>query len=440
MLKAGAAQRDITPLLGISLVGYFHDRKAVDVRDPLYAKAIVLESDGERIAIVVCDLIALEREAVEKARRLIESNCGIPPQNVMIACTHTHTGPATVGVLGVDKDEGYVEFLIPRIADAVQMACQRLREAKVGWEVGREERISFNRRYWMKDGRVKTNPGYNNPDILRPAGPIDPDVMAIRIADYEGNTIALLANFALHYVGGSPSNVVSADYFGMFAEEIQRMHGEGFIAILSNGCCGDINNVDVHNPPERKEGYEHARHVASILAADVYSLSKHARLMEKVQLKAASKRITIPLRPVTEEMIESAKAILRDAPDDVNRYTREQIYAREILFLSRMPDQVETEVQALAIRSEQEEMAIVGLPGEIFVEIGLQIKDSSPFKTTMTVELANDWVGYVPTEKAFEEGGYETELARSSKLLPEAEGILIQAAIELLEALKQDRS
>jgi len=435
MLKAGAAQRDITPLLGISLVGYFHDRKAVDVRDPLYAKAIVLEADGERIAIVLCDLIALEREEIEKARELIESRCGIPPQNVMIACTHTHTGPATVSVLGVDRDEGYLEFLIPRIADTVQMACQRLREAKVGWEVGREERISFNRRYWMKDGKVRTNPGYNNPDIVRPAGPIDPDVMAIRIADAQGNTIAVLANFALHYVGGSPSNVVSADYFGMFAQEIQRMHGESFVAILSNGCCGDINNIDVHNPPERREGYEHAQHVASILAADVYSLTEHAKLIEDVQLNAASKRITIPVRPITEEMIESAKAILRDAPDDVNRYTREQIYAREILFLSEMPRQVETEVQVFAIRSEQGEMAIVGLPGEIFVEIGLQIKKSSPFKATMTIELANDWVGYVPTEKAFEEGGYETELARSSKLVPEAERILIQTARELLESV-----
>ncbi|HEX31015.1 TPA: hypothetical protein ENG04_13120 [Candidatus Poribacteria bacterium] len=435
MLKAGAAQRDITPLLGISLVGYFHDRKAVDVRDPLYAKAIVLEADGERIAIVLCDLIALEREEIEKARELIESRCGILPQNVMIACTHTHTGPATVSVLGVDRDEGYLEFLIPRIADTVQMACQRLREAKVGWEVGREERISFNRRYWMKDGKVRTNPGYNNPDIVRPAGPIDPDVMAIRIADAQGNTIAVLANFALHYVGGSPSNVVSADYFGMFAQEIQRMHGESFVAILSNGCCGDINNIDVHNPPERREGYEHAQHVASILAADVYSLTEHAKLIEDVQLNAASKRITIPVRPITEEMIESAKAILRDAPDDVNRYTREQIYAREILFLSEMPRQVETEVQVFAIRSEQGEMAIVGLPGEIFVEIGLQIKKSSPFKATMTIELANDWVGYVPTEKAFEEGGYETELARSSKLVPEAERILIQTARELLESV-----
>ena len=435
MLKAGAAQRDITPLLGISLVGYFHDRKAVDVRDPLYAKAIVLEADGERIAIVLCDLIALEREEVEKARELIESRCGIPPQNVMIACTHTHTGPATVSALGVDRDEGYLEFLVPRIADAVQMACQRLREAKVGWEVGREERISFNRRYWMKDGKVRTNPGYNNPDIVRPAGPIDPDVMAIRIADAQGSTIAVLANFALHYVGGSPSNVVSADYFGMFAQEIQRMHGESFVAILSNGCCGDINNIDVHNPPERREGYEHAQHVASILAADVYSLTEHAKLIEDVRLNAVSKRITIPVRPITEGMIESAKAILRDAPDDVNRYTREQIYAREILFLSEMPRQVETEVQVFAIRSEQGEMAIVGLPGEIFVEIGLQIKKSSPFKATMPIELANDWVGYVPTEKAFEEGGYETELARSSKLAPEAERILIQTARELLESV-----
>jgi hypothetical protein len=435
MLRVGAAQRDITPLLGVSLVGYFHDRKAVDVRDPLYAKAIVLDDGKKKVALVICDLIALEREHVERARRLIESRCDIPSENVMIACTHTHTGPASISALGVDKDEGYLEFLIPRIADAVQMADHRSREARIGWEVGQEHRISFNRRYWMKDGTVRTNPGYNNPDIVKPAGPIDPDVMAIRISDMEGNTIAVLANFALHYVGGSPSNVVSADYFGMFAEEIQRMHGERFVAALSNGCCGDINNVDVHNPPERREGYAHAEHVASILAADVYSLTEHARLTDDVRLNVASKEVAIPLRPITPEMVESARAILQDAPDDVNRYAREQIYAREILLLSEMPRQVETEIQAIAIRSAFGNMAIVGLPGEIFVEIGLQIKGRSPFNPTMTVELANDWVGYVPTKKAFEEGGYETEFARSSKLVPEAEEILIETACDLLESV-----
>lgn len=437
MFRAGAAQRDITPLTGVSLVGYFHDRKAVDVLDPLLVKAVVMDDGRTRIAFALCDLIALEREYVQRAREEAERRCGIPAGNIMIACTHTHTGPATISALGVDKDEEYLEFLVPRIADAIVMASRRLREARIGWEVGREERISFNRRYWMRDGTVRTNPGYNNPDVVKPAGPIDPDVAAIRIADPQNRTIAVIANFALHYVGGSPSNVVSADYFGMFAERLQEMHGERFVAMLSNGCCGDINNIDIHNPPERKEGYEHARHVASILAADVYSLTEHAKLSGDVELGIASEKLTIPLRSIIPRMIERAKEILRGAPDDLSKYTREQIYAREVLLLSEMPRQAETEVQAFSIKTDRGDLAIVGLPGEMFAEIGLQIKRRSPFQTTVTVELANDWVGYVPTEKAFEEGGYETELARSSKLIPQAEGMFVEAALRLLERLKR---
>ena len=434
MFKAGAAQRDITPLLGTSLVGFFHERKARDVRDPLYAKALVLDDGENRLGFVLCDLIALEKEYISEVRRLVESDCEIPPENLMVACTHTHTGPASVGALGVDRDEGYLEFLVPRIADVVGMAVNRLREAEIGWEVGREERISFNRRYWMRDGTVRTNPGYNNPDIVRPAGPIDPEVVAIRVSDAEGRTVAVLANFALHYVGGSPTDVVSADYFGMFAEEIQRMHGERFVAMLSNGCCGDVNNIDVHNPPERK-GYAHVEHVASILAADVYSLTEHIKPTSEVQLRAASRNVTIPIRPVTEKMAEAARETLRDAPEDINRYTKEQIYAREVLLLREMPREVETEVQAFALRSELGDMAILGLPGEMFVEIGLRIKEGSPFRPTMIVELANDWVGYVPTKKAFGEGGYETELARSSKLVPEAEDVFVETACVLLGCL-----
>lgn len=170
MFKAGAAQRDITPLLGTSLVGFFHERKARDVRDPLYAKALVLDDGENRLGFVLCDLIALEKEHISEVRRLVESDCEIPPENLMVACTHTHTGPASVGALGVDRDEGYLEFLVPRIADVVRMAVNRLKEAEIGWEVGREERISFNRRYWIRDGTVRTNPGYNNPDIVRSAG------------------------------------------------------------------------------------------------------------------------------------------------------------------------------------------------------------------------------------------------------------------------------
>ena len=425
-LKAGAAQSVITPLLGVSLAGSFRDRKAVDVLDDLHAKALVLDDGETKVALVVCDLIVLDAEYVNRAREIIEERCDIPPDNVMISCTHTHTGPATSGLLGVNKEEEYLEFLVPRIADAVQMANHRLTDAQIGVGMGHEDRLTFNRRYWMKDGTVRTNPGYKNPDIVRPAGPIDPGVGVMRIVDNDGGTIALFTNFALHYVGGGPSNAVSADYFALWADAIQRMHKEQFVAILANGCCGDINNIDVNNRPTRTGGYEHAKHVAEILAADVFSISEHLRFASECRLAAAREKLNIPIRPITPEYTEQAREIMASASEPLNR---DQTYARELLFLAEMEPEIETEVQVIAIN----DLAIVTLPGEMFVEIGLDIKRQSSFTHTFVVELANDYVGYVPTVKAFEEGGYETMFARSSKLAPEAAGQFTDSAVGLLK-------
>ena len=438
-LKAGAAQSNITPLLGISLAGSFNDRRAVDIMDDLHAKSLVLDDGETKVALVVCDLIVLEKEYVNQARQMIESRCGIPAENVMISCTHTHTGPATAGLLGVDKDEAYLEFLVPRIADSVQMANHRLQEAQIGIGMGHEDRLTFNRRYWMKDGTVRTNPGYKNPDIVRPAATIDPDVGVMRIIGADGQTIALLTNFALHYVGGGPGNAVSADYFAFWADAIQRMHDEKFVAILANGCCGDINNIDVNNRPTVRRSrplllartgvYEHAKHVAAILAADVFSISENLRFTSECQLAVANEKLNIPIRPITSEDIEKVRQILNGASEPLNT---EQAYARELLFLSEMEPEVETEVQVIAIN----DVAVVTLPGEMFVEIGLEIKHQSPFKYNFVVELANDYVGYIPTAKAFDEGGYETMFARSSKLVSEAAEQFTASAVKLLNGFQ----
>jgi hypothetical protein len=288
----------------------------------------------------------------------------------------------------------------------------------------------------MKDGTVRTNPGYKNPDIVRPAAPIDPDVGVMRVIGANGQTIALLTNFALHYVGGGPSDAVSADYFAFWADAIQRMHDEKFVAILANGCCGDINNIDVNNLPTHTGVYEHAKHVAAILAADVFSISENLRFSPECRLAAVREKLNIPIRPITAEDVERAKQILNGASEPLNT---SQAYARELLFLSEMEPQIETEVQVIAIN----DLAIVTLPGEMFVEIGLEIKRQSPacaanvaagrpFKYTFVIELANDYVGYVPTVKAFGEGGYETMFARSSKLVPQAAVQFTESAVRLL--------
>jgi hypothetical protein len=428
MLKAGAAMSNITPMLGVSMPGGFTDRLATDVHDELYSKAIVLDDGETRIALVVCDVIVLESEYVNRARKLIEERCNIPQQNIMISATHTHTGPATASVFSTEKDESYLDFLVTRIADSVQLACGRLTEAQIGIGLGHESRLTFNRRYWMKDGTVRMNPGYNNPDIIRPAGPIDPDVGVIRLIDADGKTVAMLTNFALHYVGGGSGATISADYFAFFADAIQRFRGEEFVSLLANGCCGDINNVDVHNRPVHTKPYERAKHVASMLAAEAFRVSEKVPFTSDCRIAAATEIMDVALRRSSDEELSDAEQIVRGI---LGTPTREQVLAKERILVSKMPKTMKAEIQVLAIN----DLAIVALPGEIFVEIGLEIKEASPFKYTFVAELGNGWLGYIPTARAFNEGiktSYETWLARSSKCVPKTGAQMRDTALRLL--------
>ncbi|MDA1190767.1 MAG: hypothetical protein O3A46_03675, partial [Candidatus Poribacteria bacterium] len=278
-MRAGAAQTNITPLIGTSLAGGFHDRKGTDVHDELHAKAIVLDDGSTRVAFVICDIIAVPYDTVRAARALIAATCDIPADHILIAATHTHSAASPCGLLGVPRADDYMDALPPKIADAVQRACNRMVPVKWGVALGEEHRLSFNRRFRMKDGSVMMNPGVRNPEIVECVGQIDPDVPVLHLVHAEtGESVALLANFALHYVGGGGG--ISADYFGMFAESVQKMRGESFVVALANGYCGDLNNVDVSRHRPQRKAWEQAEHVARLLAMNVLSLVEQMEYRE----------------------------------------------------------------------------------------------------------------------------------------------------------------
>ncbi|MAF09638.1 hypothetical protein CMK11_04235 [Candidatus Poribacteria bacterium] len=433
-MRAGAAQTNITPLVGTSLAGYFHDRKMVDVRDELYSKAIVLDDGDTRAAIVICDIIAVPGDTVAQARALAASGCDIPAENILIAATHTHTAASPAGLLGTPRADEYMDALPAKIADSIVRATARLQPAKWGAALGHEQRLSFNRRFRMRDGSVQMNPGYDNTDAIEAVGPIDPDVPVLHVVNAETDaSIALLANFALHYVGGAPGDIASADYFGMFAREAAKWLGGDPVVALANGFCGDINNVDVTRPPSRTGPWEHAEHVARLLAMNVLALVEQMDYSQDGKLRAARETLTIPLRPITDEMRAEARKTLGDRSPQhpADGYSREEVYARELLLLDEESDAVSTETQVIAL----DDVGLVAMPGEMFVQFGLDLAEGSPFSTLFKIELANDYIGYVPTPRAFEEGSYETWFARSSKLVPEAGEMLMDGARRLIAAL-----
>jgi len=429
-LRAGASLSNITPALGSALSGSFHPRYAEDVEDDLHARALVLDNGEKRLALVVCDLICLPRKAVDAAKARITERCGIPSEAVMISCTHTHSGPATCGLLGTDEVPGYLDFAVPRIADAVERACRRLAPARVAWGAGCEPGLVFNRRYRMKDGSVRMNPGYLHPDLVEPVGPTDPEVGALFVETPEGRPIAVLANYALHYVGGAPGTSISADYFARFGQALQRMRGESFVVLLGNGCCGDVNNCNYRGPaPTPAYRWERADRAANLLAAEVMKVWQRCSFRQEVALDCRLEEVTAAVRQPDAETLAKARAM---PPKPVSEMDRDELYLREALIMTQGPPEVRTPVQALRVG----DLGIAALSGEIFCQFGLDIKAASRFETTMVIELANDYTGYIPTLAAFEEGGYETWLARSSKLEPAAGPRMAETAIRLLAELR----
>jgi hypothetical protein len=425
----GFAQTDITPEVGAVIPGYFRKRISTGVHDPLHATACVISDGQTAVAIVSVDALSLRRSVVESARKLAQSRSGIPAQNIMIAATHTHCGGPIANAFECEADDGYCRFVAEQIAEAIVKANEGKREARIGVAVGHENRIAFNRRFVMKDGRHQTHPGKGNPDIVRPAGPTDPDVGVIAAQDENGRMLGLIVNFACHctVMGGTE---FSADYPFYLAETLRKEFGDQCLTLFLQGASGDVTQVAHTLPRELEFGEKWAWRIGTRLGGEVIKTVALMDFVETAPLQVARSTIRLARRQVPEKMLEEAKRILSEDGEP----TVERIYARELVLLAEEVKEkpfVDAEVQTIAIGRA----ALVAIPGELFCQFGLDIKRASPFPTTFVVTCANGMVGYLPTPEAFKGGGYEVRLARSSQLVPDAGNQLVGEALQLLQSL-----
>jgi hypothetical protein len=450
-LRAGAATTNITPNLGCSLAGNMTDSKSTEVHDELLVRALALDNGSARLAMATCDLCVLPRDAVDRAKKLIQERCGLPPSSVLISTVHTHSAPPAAHLFQCPPDPAYIHFLVPRIADAVRLALNHLEPARIGWGVGREDRLVFNRRYHLRPGtmppnpfgdtteKAKMNPGIGNPDVIEPAGPIDPDVGVMAVEALDGGPIAVWGNYALHYVGDVGPGHISADYFGYWARAMARLAGVStaerfppFVAMLTNACSGDVNNIDVlKGSRERLAPYTKMQRVAEILAAESFRTWRNMEFTDSPVLGSSLEELDFGVRLPSAEDVDRARKILAAAPPGELKKLPE-IYARETVIMAEtFPKRVTAPVQAMRIGA----LGIGTFPGEAFVELGLNLKAKSPFKPTLLVELANDYRGYIPTLRGFEEGGYETWRAKSSYLEKEAAAKMTASLLRQLGTL-----
>lgn len=454
--RAGAATSNVTPWLGLSINGSMQDRKVEHVHDELHARALVLDDGATRLAIVVVDSCMIPRSVFDEAKRLAHAHTGLPVQNMLMSATHTHSAAAAGSVFQSDPDEEYIEFLTVRIADAVRRAVTNLEPAEIAWGVGRVPDQVFNRRWKMRPGTIppnpfggqdliQMNPPAASPNLVEPAGPTDPDLSIISARAVDGRPIALFANYSLHYVGGTGAKHVSADYFGMFARRMEELLRSGtpkrsegaaeevpppFVAALSNGTSGNINNVNFRQARTSTPPYVHMQRVANDVAAEAMRVYETLQHRPGGTLDARTTELNLRVRLPSTEDLDRARRILSRAAGP-NMRTREEIYARETLFLSEYPERVPVTLQALRI----DDLIIGAIPCEVFVEIGLELKQKSPFAHTFITSLANGYNGYLPTPEHHKLGGYETWRARSSYLEAGASPKIIKALLELFQSL-----
>jgi neutral ceramidase len=436
-LRVGAAAVKVTPPMGIPMAGYYNTRLAEGTHDDLMAKAIVFEQDGAKAALVALDLVSLARPTVEEARRLISQQTGVRGDAVMISATHSHTGPllslgstrnsAYGGEMDIAKN--YTASLPQKIAESVKLAEANLIVAKLSTAVGREDTLPFNRRFFMKDGTVGWNAGKLNPNIVKPAGPIDPDVPVVFAESLTGKPLATYVNFAMHLdtVGGMQ---FSSDYPFTLAKILGRVKSPDMLTLFTIGCAGDINHVNTGSKDPQK-GHVEAARIGTVLAGEVLKTYTRLAPVKTTAPRVRSEIVKLPLPELAPGDVEKARELATRTGGKNEPTFLEKVWAFKVLDVyGREGKPQEVEVQVIALGDD---LAFVSLPGEVFVELGQAIKQASSFKHTIIAELANGSIGYIPTKRAFTEGNYEPISARCAEGSGE---MLVEAAGRLLKELK----
>jgi hypothetical protein len=436
--RAGTAAVDVSPKSFPVLVnGGFLESRSEKLLDRLYARALVLDDGDTMIAIVVVDTCMMPRELLDTAKTLAAEKTGMPVDRILISATHTHSAPAAMGALGCAPEVAYTAALPHGIAESIASAVRNRQPARIGWASIDDADDTHNRR-WIRrldrpvvdpfgqpSARAHMHPGYRNPDAIGPSGPADPELSVVAVQNFEGQPIALLANYSMHYFG---SAAVSADYFGRFAATIGPQIGvkpgePPFLGIMSQGTSGDQHWMDYSQSQKKTTIDEYASSVARAAAAAYRKVVYH----DWVPLAMAETKLRLRRRVPDPERLAWARKVVEGMGPRAPKSLPE-VYAKEAIFLHDEPER-ELILQAIRIGT----LGIAAIPDEVFAISGLKIKARSPLESTFTIELANGSEGYVPPPEQHALGGYTTWPARTAALEVEAEPKIVGAVVALLE-------
>jgi neutral ceramidase len=449
--RAGFAEADITPEIGMEQPGGYSKSFHKSVHDPCKVRVAVFDDGSKRAALIGTDSLTVPESLVKDVRKEIQAKCGIDPDAVMIGASHSHSSGPTAMVLPGEYDHAsplvqklayeqsscadarYLQLMRRQIVAAVAQANQSLTEAACSFGVGIEDKVAFNRRFRMKNGLTYTHPGKCHPDIVEPAGPIDPRVGVIGAWDRRGKLLGVVVNYACHATT-SPGGI-SANWIYYLEKTIRGATGTSVPVVFLQGACGDVTQVDNRNPFPNPTGEQWAELVGGRVGAEAVRVLLSSFPGAFGPVDARIRTLTFNRRIPSPERVKRCLELVQKNPKDVG-FTN-WTFAKEILLLDALiakSPKVQAEVQAIQIGPA----VFVANPAELFCQLGLDIRAGSAFPMTMPVELANGVVGYVPTEEALgpKGGGYETRLTAYSNLEPTAGTQLVNAGIELTRQLK----
>ena len=444
MLKVGFARADITPPLGVSIAGSYKPRYAQAVHDPLYATAVTFDDGEKRIAVISLDLIGINMAFMSMLRPAVAEAIETDVDGVFITCTHSHYGPSvapTTATADNFPNPEYGQWLIKRVADTAVLAVNDLAPVeKLLYTRGEAKDVSFVRRYRMKDGKARTNPGFNNPDILHMLSDPDEQSQLLIIKRGEKPEIGIV-NFQVHAdVMGQV--YISADY-PQFVRDTYELNIPNSRCMFINGTSGDANHFDLRLDPQKDcaLGAERARYMGKKIAMSVLSNYELAKEISGDKIKYAKKIVTVKFNKGKPEEIPAAVELAERyykygldvalPESNVPGMSRAEIISKatRIYQMMSMPENKELIVTAVSVG----DVVFVGFPGEPFTEVGRQVKNNSPFALTIHAGCANGFEGYYPMEDAFAENGYE---ANASRYVAGTAEKLIEAANEIVKSLK----
>lgn len=462
-LMIGAAQVDITPVEGTQIaggVGVF--RPATLVMDPLYAKALIIKSGNRKLCLITLDVTIVTEKYTSEIRTLVARKFGFEKDAVLVHALQDHSAPTLGSFMLSDDfklpkkfewlrggDPKYNEITVKKIINAVKTANESLQPAKMSLGSGMEGRVAFNRRGVTRDGKMRMpwlwdsrNNPLGPPEFCYLEGPADPEVGVICFRTESLSIPAVLVNYTCHPVCVfciDPSvGTVSADWPGALSDALKKKYCIEGIPMVINGACGNINPWNPFEPGH-KNGTDHIW-MGGTLAEMAGKIIEKSSFKEINHIDWKVKHLNIPLRKIPEKLLKTARKILKKNPtpklieDDKKYVDREWFQSAMIEDLyqrQRKCPMFDYEIQIFRIG----DAAIVGLPGEPFVEGQLKIKMGSPTRHTHVVHCVNHYTGYIPIKEAFQRGGHEADISSWSKLAPDALDMIVDASIDMLNEL-----